>query len=200
MRTRKLAVAGVVSFVLTVGFGVAASPTALADNPASASSSEPTPAVATAAEAAQARYVDKAGNPIPVDTDTPDAGSSTHAIGCTPVSGVDNPHISSTSSTDAVQAHGWWKKGTCTAATAHVQVCLYEYFTNGSEGYWERMNCSPRNPLKPGGGSSYRVTAHEDCNDDTRVSWRAHVDVDVDGQIDTSEVPYRQADVYCRVL
>ncbi|HEX7662510.1 MAG TPA: hypothetical protein VF444_23850 [Pseudonocardiaceae bacterium] len=31
------------------------------------------------------------------------------------------------------------------------------------------------------------------------ISWRNHVDVDVDGEIDTGEQPYNQANVNCVV-
>ena len=94
-----------------------------------------------------------------------------------------------------LSAHGWWNKGSCTADTATVKICLYEYYTDGS---WRRKACAENTSLKPGGGSARRVPVRRDCTSTDRTSWRAHVDVDVKGQIDTGEVPYRQADVNCR--
>lgn len=157
------------------------------------------PGLATSEEALDAPFVDEEGNLVPVD-DEPEMNA--RAVVCTPVSGADNPHISTTSKPKiAVQGHGWWKKGNCSSATAHVTSCLYEYYTNNKgSGYWERKNCSKKTKLNPGGGSGNRVTSHNDCNDTKRVSWRNHVDVDADGQIDTTEVMRRQADVNCRVL
>ena len=120
-------------------------------------------------------------------------GTSAARLGCTPDTGVDNPHRSSTGV--AVSAHGWWNKGSCTAETATVKICLYEYYTDGS---WRRKACAENSSLKPGGGSARRVPVRRDCTSTERTSWRAHVDVDVNGQIDTGEVQYRQADVNCR--
>lgn len=157
------------------------------------------PGLATSEEALDAPFVDEEGNLVPVD-DQPEMNA--RAVVCTPESFADNPHISTESKPKiAVQGHGWWKKGNCSSATARVTSCLYEYYTNNKgSGYWERKNCSTKKKLKPGGGSANRVTSHNDCNDTKRVSWRNHVDVDADGQIDTTEVMRRQADVNCRVL
>lgn len=115
-------------------------------------------------------------------------------IGCTPETGVDNPHRSSTGV--AVSGHGWWNKGNCSSDTATVTVCLYEYYTDGT---WRQKACNTDGNLKPGGGSSRRVPARHDCDGTEMTSWRNHVDVDVNWEIDSGEVPYRQADVACRV-
>ncbi len=129
----------------------------------------------------------------PADMQSSTDGTSAARLGCTPDTGVDNPHRSSTGV--AVSAHGWWNKGSCTAETATVKICLYEYYTDGS---WRRKACAENSSLKPGGGSARRVPVRRDCTSTERTSWRAHVDVDVNGQIDTGEVQYRQADVNCR--
>lgn len=114
-------------------------------------------------------------------------------MGCTPESGRDNPHYSS----GDVSGHGWWKKGTCTANTAHVFNCLYEWYTDGT---WRQKACSPKKQLRPYTGSGDRTVARATCNSTARtISWRNHVDVDVDGQIETSEQPYNQANVNCVV-
>lgn len=115
-------------------------------------------------------------------------------IGCTPETGVDNPHRSSTGV--AVSGHGWWNKGDCTGDTATVKTCLYEYYTDGT---WRRKACGENGNLKPGGGSVSRVPARRDCDTTQMTSWRNHVDVDVNWEVDSGEVRYRQADVACRV-
>lgn len=201
----------VASVALAAGFTVAGHSAAFGADSRLAGFEEAVPAVATAEGAAQAIYIDENGSPLEVDeTGTPlqvdasssrGSGISAAAIGCTPESGVDNPHISTWSTGPAVQAHGWWKRGTCKGDTAHVTVCLYEYLQNssGSEHYWERKDCSPNTQLRPGGGSGNRVTAHEDCDTLTNTSWRAHVTVDVDWEVDTGEVPRKQDVVACRV-
>lgn len=76
--------------------------------------------------------------------------------------------------------------------------CLYEYYTDGT---WRQKACSDVERLRPGtGGSSYRTVARENCDaTNEQISWRNHVDVDVVGEGDTSEWPYRQAEVYCTV-
>ncbi|MGY6656290.1 hypothetical protein ACXIZN_29395 [Amycolatopsis sp. TRM77291] len=115
-------------------------------------------------------------------------------IGCTPETGVDNPHRSGTGF--AVSGHGWWNKGNCTGETATVQTCLYEYYTDNT---WRRKACGENSDLKPGGGSARRVPARRDCDTADMTSWRNHVDVDVNWEVDSGEVRNRQADVACRV-
>jgi hypothetical protein len=115
-------------------------------------------------------------------------------IGCTPESGRDNPHRSGTGV--AVSGHGWWKKGTCDNNRARVFNCLYEWYTDNS---WRQKACSETRELRPYTGSGDRTVARHDCHSTARTSWRNHVEVDVIGEIDTGEKPYRQADVDCRV-
>ncbi|WP_257578072.1 hypothetical protein [Streptomyces sp. JJ38] len=119
--------------------------------------------------------------------------SGTSALaGCTPYSGRDNPHYSG----GDVSGHGWWKKGTCTENRAVVYNCLYEWYTDNS---WRRKACSEKETLKPYTGSGQRTVARAKCDNRAQTSWRNHVDVDVIGQGDTAERPYRQAEVDCRV-
>jgi hypothetical protein len=96
-----------------------------------------------------------------------------------------------------VSGHGQWNKGTCTANTAHVVNCLFEYYTDNS---WRRKACSEKKQLKPKTVSNNRTTARRACDSTGQsISWRNHVNVDVDGQIDNSDVPYHQANVWCVV-
>lgn len=148
---------------------------------------EAVPGIAPAGADRDAVYLDREGRKVSVPQEKP------AAIGCTPESGRDNPHYSS----GDVSGHGWWKKGNCTAATAHVYNCLYEFYTDNS---WRQKACSPTKQLRPYTGSGDRTVARARCNSTAQtISWRNHVDVDVDGQIDTAEKPMNQANVACVV-
>lgn len=112
---------------------------------------------------------------------------------CTPETGVDNPHLSSTPG--VISGHGWWNKGDCDSNKATVESCLYEYYTDGT---WRRKACNKKTGLFPGGGgSANRAAANRSCDSGALISWRNHVDVDVEGVWDTDEVPFRQVDVAC---
>ncbi|MGA5304793.1 hypothetical protein ACPCHT_33130 [Nucisporomicrobium flavum] len=139
-------------------------------------------------------YLDRQGRRIAQPASGPASSAQPQALlGCTPESGRDNPHYSS----GDVSGHGWWKKGSCTADTAHVYNCLYEWYTDAS---WRQKACSPTKQLRPYTGSGDRTVARATCNSTGQtISWRNHVDVDVDGQIDSSEWPYNQANVNCVV-
>lgn len=160
------------------------------------SAAEAEPGVAPDGAGDTATYTDSDGTPLATpSTDSTTPGEATPAIGpCTPYSGRDNPHRSSTGV--AVSGHGWWDKGDCSSNTAHVYNCVYEYYTDNT---WRRKACSVTKVLKPGGGSAQRTTARRNCANTLTTSWRNHVDVDVDGEWDTAEKPYRQADVACRI-
>lgn len=116
------------------------------------------------------------------------------ALGCTPSSGRDNPHRSSTGV--ALSAHGWWNFGTCKNRKADVLNCVYEWYTDRT---WRNKACSPVAELAPGGGAGNRTTARINCSTTHLTSWRNHVNVDVKWEVDTNEVPYNQAEVNCRV-
>lgn len=149
-----------------------------------------------------ARYVDEQGRTIdpatngkidPATNGKQDGEATTSAIGCTPVTLPDDPHWSSPD----VSGHGQWNKGDCTSNTAHVQNCLYEYYTDGT---WRRKACSATVQLKPKTESNNRTTARRTCDSTSQlISWRNHVDVDVDGEVDSSGTEYHQASVYCVV-
>ncbi|MEW2490873.1 hypothetical protein [Streptomyces sp. NPDC048411] len=172
----------------------AAEPTGLRANSTRtfASYQDAVPGVAPSDADATAVYLDPSGQVIP-RTDATDATTEA-ALACTPVSGRDNPHRSSTGV--AVSGHGWWDKGSCSNNRANVYNCLYEWYADNT---WRQKTCSPVKELAPGGGSSNRTTARRDCDNTVYTSWRNHVDVDVIGEADTAEWPYNQANVYCRI-
>jgi hypothetical protein len=138
-------------------------------------------------------YLDQQGQVIPPPGKAAQSQFAA-ASSCTPVSGRDNPHYTAPD----VSGHGWWGKGNCTGSTATVYNCLYEFWTDGT---WRQQACSAHEKLKPGtGGSSYRTNARVACDSTGQtISWRNHVDVDVNGQSDTGEQPYNQANVNCVV-
>jgi len=191
----------VTAALVTLAVGGLSVPTAVASAPGGngpersepyVTAAEAVPGIAPPGADKTAVYRDSAGREIPMST-SPIKGSKA-LIGCTPVSGRDNPHRSGTGV--AVSGHGWWDKGNCDNNRADVYNCLYEYYTDNS---WRQKACSPKKVLKPGGGSSNRTAARHDCDDTRTTSWRNHVDVDVIDEIDTGENPMRQNDVACRV-
>lgn len=185
--------AGLAATVVVAAPGQAAAPSPNEASPrasAAVSYEDAVPGLAPAGVTNEV-YLDRQGRRIPA----PGSAESEQAalVGCTPESGRDDPHYSS----GDVSGHGWWKKGTCTADTAHVFNCLYEFYTDGT---WRQKACSTTKQLRPYTGSGDRTVARATCNSTAQtISWRNHVDVDVDGQIDTSEQPYNQANVNCVV-
>jgi hypothetical protein len=153
------------------------------------------PGVAPADAGATAVYLDEQGQLMTPGGEESDGGTQADAIGCTPVSGRDNPHRSSTGV--AVSGHGWWNRGTCSGDRADVLNCLYEWYTDNT---WRLKDCSVTWDLRPRSEGGGRSTARSDCDNTAVTSWRNHVDVDVQGEIDTAETPFNQADVNCRVF
>lgn len=189
----------VVGAALALGTGAAAvasaaEPTGLRAGATSVPFKAAVPGIAPPDAGKTAVYLNSAGRVISTARSA-SAVSQAALIGCTPVSGRDNPHRSSTGV--AVSGHGWWDKGNCSNNRANVYNCLYEWYTDNS---WRQKACSPTKELAPGGGSSNRTVARNDCSNTLRTSWRNHVDVDVIGEIDTGEWPHNQADVDCRVF
>ncbi|WP_245692753.1 hypothetical protein [Streptomyces katrae] len=175
--------------------GASAGTTAASDRGGDEQADTAVPGVAPSGSDAAAVYLDAAGRVIDMDA-VDESGTTRHAavLGCTPVSGRDNPHRSSTGV--AASGHGWWEKGNCSSDRAKVFNCLYEWYTDNT---WRQQACSETKTLKPGGGSVQRTAARRDCRDTQRTSWRNHVDVDVIDEIDTGEKPMNQAEVDCRV-
>lgn len=115
----------------------------------------------------------------------------------TPVSGRDNPHISSTVVIPrTISGHGWWNQGTCTKLTANVYNCLFEYYDDNT---WRAKVCSGTRQVYAGDGTRNRTAANIACSSSTKTSWRNHVDVDVINEADSGEFPFYGADVLCRV-
>lgn len=202
MKTNRFFLAGA-ALVLAVGTaGMAGGPAgAAASSPSDgfASPEEAVPGVAPPGAGDGAVYLDGEGREIPMpegpEPSDAEEGAQAQRFPCTPVSGRDYPHRSSTGI--VISGHGWWKKGDCSNDRADVYNCLYEWYTDNS---WRQKACSPTKRLKPGGGSANRTVARHDCDNTARTSWRNHVDVDVVGEWDTGEWPYRQADEDCRVF
>lgn len=208
LRTRRLGVVLLATLMLPLSATAAAGSSvdsAGAEAPGSAAplpNPNAVPGLAPRDTGATAVYVNQAGDiitpaqqPVPAESEAATEESSAAAFGCTPVSGHDNPHRSSTGF--AVSGHGWWDKGTCSNTRADVLNCLYQYYDDGT---WRQIACSSVVEFTYGGGAGNRTTARRDCASSAYTSWRNHVSVDVKGEVDTNEVPYRQADVYCRVF
>ena len=194
LRTGVIALAAVAGMI--PASAAHATPDGASSSSAQVSYENAVPGLAPAGAASGAVYLDRQGRRISEwgpAVSAPPSSARAAAIGCTPESGRDNPHYSS----GDVSGHGWWKKGTCTAATAHVFNCLYEWYTDGT---WRQKACSTKKQLRPYTGSGDRTVARATCNSTSQtISWRNHVDVDVDGQVDGSEAPYNQANVACVV-
>ena len=173
--------------LLSIGASAVASPPT--SNPAKAAAK---PGLAPAD--AKGTYLDDEGRVSSMNGVDADAATSrTALIGCTPGNGADNPHYTAPD----VSGHGAYIKGTCTNNTARVYNCLYEWYTDNT---WRQKACSTTVTVTAGGGAGNRPSARRACDSISRnISWRNHEDVDVIGEIDTSDKPYRQAHVYCVV-
>jgi hypothetical protein len=140
-----------------------------------------------------APYVDEQGRVIGLAAGGGSSMPTTAASSCQPIGLPDDPHYSSPD----VSGHGQWELGTCTSNTAHVYNCLYEWYTDST---WRRKACSAVVQLKPKSQSNNRTTARRTCDSTAQsISWRNHVDVDVDGQNDPPDTPYHQTNVFCTV-
>jgi hypothetical protein len=179
---------------------VAMAATCYAPAPAGASAS-----AAQAPNAAQARpglapagargtYLDGQGRVMSMKATDADAlTTAASLLGCTPGNGADNPHYTAPD----VSGHGTYVKGTCTNNTAKVYNCLYEWYTDNT---WRRKACSTTVTVTAGGGAGNRSNARHACDSTSRnISWRNHEDVDVIGEVDSGDTPYRQAAVLCVV-
>ncbi|MEQ4301358.1 hypothetical protein ABNF97_08195 [Plantactinospora sp. B6F1] len=186
MRASSLAIALAVALLSTGASAVASPP---ASDPSRAAAR---PGLAPAG--AGGTYLDEEGNVLSMRGQDVDlvAGSAL-LLGCTPGNGADNPHYTAPD----VSGHGTYVKGTCTNNTANVYNCLYEWYTDGT---WRRKSCSSTVTVTAGGGAGNRSNARHVCHSTSQfISWRNHEDVDVIGEIDDSNQPYRQAEVYCVV-
>ncbi|WP_394938416.1 hypothetical protein [Psychromicrobium sp. YIM B11713] len=110
---------------------------------------------------------------------------------CTALQKVDLPHISSTASVRAVQAHGAWNKGDCQSDAAVVttqidrQGFLNNFFAVGTQG---KGTLQSTNGMPS--GSNNRVTAQYVCQGTGQGRFRAWTDVDVIGIADLPNKVY----------
>jgi len=110
---------------------------------------------------------------------------------CIALQKVDLPHISSTSSVRAVQAHGAWNRGDCKSDAAVVttqvdkQGFLNNFFAVGVQGKGTLRSTDGM----PSGANS-RVTARYVCNGTAQGRFRAWTDVDVIGVPDLPNKTY----------
>jgi hypothetical protein len=110
---------------------------------------------------------------------------------------VDNPHISSTSGTIAVQSHGWWTTSTpaCKTETARVKVGLLRLIG----GKWVDAGSQGNIITLPGGGKGQRATAHYNCPVGKTYKYRAWVDVDLIHYVDPSVLTWsKEISVTCK--
>ncbi|WP_201787282.1 hypothetical protein [Actinoplanes sp. TFC3] len=185
MRASSVAVALAVALLSTGASAVAASPASGAA-PAAAR-----PGLAPAG--AGGTYLDQKGNVLSMRGANAGPAGSAQLLGCTPGNGADNPHYTAPD----VSGHGTYVKGSCTNNTAKVFNCLYEFYTDNT---WRQKACSTTVTVTAGGGSGNRSNARHACDSTGQaISWRNHEDVDVIGEIDTGDTPYRQATVNCVV-
>lgn len=109
---------------------------------------------------------------------------------CTFFHRSDNPHISSTSSTIAVQSHCWWDNVDCSASTATVTIGLLRSERNLNPDDFHDVGRRGKSRVVAGGGKGNRATTHFDCNPGDVAWYKAWVDVDVDGVIDSSDITW----------
>jgi hypothetical protein len=128
-----------------------------------------------------------------------DASSAAAAV-CTFVQRVDYAHLSSSSSTRAVQSHGNWANVDCSYALADVTTqvdkanALGFHYAVGVKGE-ARLAPNP-NGLTSGGAG--RVTAHYDCDGTAQKSFRSWTDIDIVGYADATNKQYSPAtDIAC---
>lgn len=185
-----------VTSVMVIALG-----TALLSTGTSAGASPPAPNSAKAVARpglapadAKGTYLDEDGNTLLLNGASANAvTSAAQILGCTPGNGADYPHYTAPD----VSGHGTYVKGTCKNSTAKVYNCLYEWYTDNT---WRRKACSKTVTVSAGGGSGNRSNARHACDSTGRnISWRNHEDVDVIGEIDSNNKPYRQQNVYCVV-
>ncbi|WP_329109503.1 hypothetical protein OG792_12115 [Micromonospora sp. NBC_01699] len=101
--------------------------------------------------------------------------------GCLFISDGDFVHKTGNDAT----GHGYWGNINCPAGTrAKVTIWLEEYYDDGS---WRVKGEGEKSPVYAGGGSANRANARATCQGTAQVSWRSRIDVDLIGQVDSSE-------------
>jgi len=190
----KIVLSGVVAAVaMTTAFHTPTGASTAASYPQAPNTAQAVARPGLAPAGATGRYTDEKGIPLSMNGLDADAGTRGALWHCTPGNGADNPHYTAPD----VSGHGTYVKGTCTNNKARVYNCLYEYYTDGT---WRRKACGPTVTVTAGGGAGNRSNARHVCHSTSQlISWRNHEDVDVIGEADSSNRPYRQANVYCVV-
>jgi hypothetical protein len=190
----KIALSGVVAAVaMTTAFYTPIGASAAASNAQTPNTAQAVAQPGLAPAGATGTYTDEQGNALSMNGLDADAGTMGALFHCTPGNGADYPHPSGPD----VSGHGSYVKGTCTNNTARVYNCLYEWYTDGT---WRRKACGPTVTVTAGGGAGNRSNARHVCHSTSQsISWRNHEDVDVIGQVDSGNQPYRQRNVYCVV-
>jgi hypothetical protein len=89
----------------------------------------------------------------------------------------DYPHVSA----GTASAHGWWIRGNAQATRARVTIVLQMKVGQA----WVTKGTKGSAVIRPGGGSSARVTAKAHCVTSGRHQWRSEIDVDLVGEIDS---------------
>lgn len=89
---------------------------------------------------------------------------------CSPIARGDYVHESS----GYASGHGWWDKGNCSDPYGEVSIVLWELWT--SDNAWHNMG-ENTGTVRPGGGSSARVTAKAKCHTGDYRWWHSEVTV-----------------------
>jgi hypothetical protein len=111
----------------------------------------------------------------------------------------DRVHISS-SPPRAASGHGWWLVGDCKCLSSHTATVTVkiQYRTTTSQS-WQTVQTKVKTGVKPGGGSSRRATAREQCSNSNGGLWRSIIDVDVNAYADPPDKTYTsQVGLQCR--
>lgn len=111
---------------------------------------------------------------------------------CSPLPRGDYVHTSS----GDVSGHGWWLQNDCSATTAVVDVQLQEYYSDGS---WRNKGNPGTGTVRPGGGSSARVTGRVTCGSSTTTGWRSMISVSTNGEFGLGFAYTNSQDISCRV-
>lgn len=112
----------------------------------------------------------------------------------------DNIHL--TNNRTEVSVHGWWLKlnDDCPAkADVWVELqawsCVFWYGSWNCS--WYTLDRSPTKRVFSGGGSGNRVNARNECASRSMVTFRSVVDVDIPGEVDSSEKWYKKRSLAC---
>ena len=134
-------------------------------------------------DATEPEYFTPENNGIPGNSNANDLTTRSFSP-CEFRSRVDNPHISSTSSKRAIQAHGWWDLLTCQSGGWRANVKVGLMVNLGNQHWVDAGTKGQAIAILPGGGKGRRATAHVDCKANVRHQYKAWVDVDIINAVD----------------